>query len=330
MSADDVTERLIDDFLADLRAYLVTRQVPAANRDELIDDAATFVRSHREHPTEPDWAWKMELPPTLALRANAWCAARRERLYAAVKGARRLIGYDSVPFPGDDEVAATFWKLLTSRNLRVEGAELSSRFNEAVKSMRARVVKPSWDEGLRYTTWRDAMVGFTKLTKRISEQLDLSGEDAALWILSGREPKISAAVARGSHTVFAPPMITISVNPGVATPEEVRSLYRTVRRRVTVGERLRVFLGPTGPGYRLKWKERWPIWNELHPLYAYKSPETLRVAASRERRKKWLGQEEQRVMSKVSWVDDSGVRRKVETPIKYRILGYADENDWPT
>ena len=149
--------------------------------------------------------------------------------------------------------------------------KLSSRVEQAERNFRRRT-----GEELTFRLWQAVIP--------IVSDLACDPEEAAIWLLCGRRPALTAIRAEVLTREGGAPTIEMRINPDLVTPDDVRAAYRQLRGSIrgTADARILEFLSPVGRGAGVAdAEERRRIWNENYPMDLYNTKESFRVVTSR-------------------------------------------------
>lgn len=280
-----------DAHLESLRRFRDGRP-PAANEAEFLDDLEDFIRQQRGKagravPHESKSTWPAVLPSTVQDRQRLWIGARERRLNVRAAEIRAVLGYSSVPIPGDTELGEAFWRWMSLRSSHVQGGELSRRLSDIVRRLNPprRTEDPDWtNEEIRVYSLRYGVTQFVRLTDRASYSTNRPIEEVALWLLCGTPISIDGITVTVDEQLDTPPRVSLTLNPNLLTPEDIRTILRRIKRLLSSRRQLRTFVAEQSETRSLDLSEKWRLWNELHPLHPYASAESFRVAIFRAKR----------------------------------------------
>lgn len=308
--------------LQELIAYLRNQVVPPTTDEEFLTDVEDFLRlkrrrvRQRRRDTKVADDSSVPLPPKLDKRQRDWIAARRRRFDPVAAEARCLLGYASVPFPAQEDLADALWQWMCAPVGEVGTDELSQRLATAVASIQPPPIaigSPTSNDDAAPSAFGIAVRQFMQSVTHIAEILDLPEPEIARWLLADVPPKILALQRNIRISWYSPTRATLIANPSVVTPEELRSVYRALRKRVSTADQLRVFVHPDSETGKLTGREQLRLWNELHPLFAYKNVASFRVAASRANKNRHVSTETIEAMGTVTRTDEKGVKHTFKT-----------------
>lgn len=291
-------KRRLDQLLAFIK--LNTPQNDGELADVLGDFAAKLRGSTRgggqRSATANEKSFEVAWPAPLLEREAKWTEAQLRREADLVDSVRWHLGFDDVPFPGDTDTADALgeWCIeilspepeLVIQTVRKEPSEAVLK---ALKSLRPRTniraIEKS-DEENQAIAFRSALRSLSQETDRFAERAGCERGEALRWILAGEPPRHAAIRdAKASSNADGPNMVTLSVNADLVTPEEIRTLYRQLRRIASPpDEELDFFLHSIFRAHG-SWKERLTLWNETHPLRKYKNVASLKAASWRIKRR---------------------------------------------
>jgi len=281
--------------IAEFEQFVRSRAHAPETHEELADCARAYFGSGRGPVgrDEPPAGLGFDLPKDLKMRGQAWTAAALEREELSRDGALWRFGFDDVPFPGNAALADEFvewWRKkqvpltqLIVRSAPVPSAELANVL-EGLR-LRCGFSNVRWtEEEYEEIVRKSAVEQLESAVKSLSGNSGCSPEDAARWILAGVAPTRTAVTISITKHYGGPDEVEMHINPVVATPEDVRLAYRRAIRALGFprrGERLAHFDSSSwtwGGADEITLDYLYELWNDVHPLWRFKSLESFRVS----------------------------------------------------
>jgi hypothetical protein len=281
--------------------FLDGRPCPPETDDELRDDVQDYFRQKRgrtagrrdaEAEDVLDWL-SDQLPAGLQERQQRWTKARLERQRSAVSGERADLHCDAPPYPGGAALVREAWDWVNGilRRQLPRGIGRSRTPSAEVKGVILLLTKRDVGHPVLDRTgddFIDALRAFVATAEFIARDVCCSPLGAAIWILADIEPSSTCCEVEFRQGFSDPDAVRFSLNPEVVTPEELRTIYRGVRRKLkqSTQRRFSEFDGPLSDHGGEPDRERFEHWNERYPLNRYKNVRSFRVAAHRHRKRR--------------------------------------------
>jgi hypothetical protein len=303
MNRDELHQRL-DEYLDGLQ---VVDETAEGYADNLVAFSGTLRKGKRGGARAGRERLAVKLPTELQQRQDEWLESRLRRLAPMVENTRVALGFSGVPYPNNIELANEMLDWATGFHESVRdrsdlragryaafvvycraAASYPSQLTEALENLRPpifiRTPLLSEEESREFCFGR-AVERLVSESERVAGDLGCPADEAGRWILAGVSPKSVCIRAGRTRQLGCADIVTIVVNPHVVTPEELRTVYRRLRRvRSSSVSQLLRFLSPILGNLAMNTKERLKLWNELYPLHRYKNEASFRVASSHARR----------------------------------------------